>query len=388
MSNSMSQKIRFAVILWMASISMALPSCQGQGIKDTGPAFYYWKTSIDFTLEAAELADQMGNQHFYLRYFDVDWSAGYESAIPRGVLALEYYQNLNGWDKRTLTPAVYITNRTFERIKESDLPALADKVARKVSQITEDLSHGVYGVYYLNRMPPQLTWEERNDILDSMKIQWRNKVVELQIDCDWTQTTRDKYFSFLKLLKQTAVGTTITSTLRLHQYRDRKIMGIPPVDKVMLMCYNTGDPKKQAETNAILDAQVVKQYLKGRKYPLEMELALPIFNWGAWYRAGAFQGLLRNFSAEQPGAETFLKHEQNNQYRILQDTVLGQDYLREGDLIRMDGPTPAQMNETLKVLKERIGHRFSRVAFFDWDYEKIKLNQTAISTYFETLKKD
>jgi hypothetical protein len=381
----MLHKIRLVSILWIASIAMALPSCQGQVIKDAGPAFYYWKTTLQFDTADAGLADQMRSQHFFLRYFDVDWSAGYATAVPTGVLEIS---DTRGWDKKTVTPTVYITNRTFTQIKEQDILVLASKVARKIAQINEDLESRIFNYSYYNRFPERLTWEERSDIIDSLKRDWSKKIVEIQIDCDWTLSTRDKYFTFLKSLQESAPDFAITSTLRLHQYRDRKTMGIPPVKKVMLMCYNTGDPKKMSESNAILDANIVKQYLKGKKYPLEMELALPQFNWGAWYRAGVFQGLLRDLSPSTPGTETYLQKEEDNQYRVKQDTVIRQDYLREGDLIRMDGNTPEQMQETLKVIKEKLRGRISRVAFFDWEYHKIKENQVSLQAYFNALKKN
>jgi hypothetical protein len=73
---------------------------------------------------------------------------------------------------------------------------------------------------------------------------------------------------------------------------------------------------------------------------------------------------------------------------VKQDTVIRQDYLREGDLIRMDGSTPEQMQETLKVIKERLRGRISRVAFFDWEYHKIKENQVSLQAYFNALKKN
>ena len=381
----MLYKIRLVSLLWITSIVLALPSCQGQVIKDAGPAFYYWKTTLQFDTADAGLADQMRSQHFYLRYFDVDWSAGYTSAVPTGVLEI---RSAHGWDKKNITPSVYITNRTFTQIKEQDIPVLASKVARKIAQINEDLESHVFNYSYYDRFPERLTWEERSDIIDSLKRDWRKKIVEIQIDCDWTLSTRDKYFSFLKRLQESAPDFAISSTLRLHQYRDRATMGIPPVKKVMLMCYNTGDPKNASEINAILDAKVVKQYLKGKKYPLEMELALPQFNWGAWYRAGVFQGLLRDLSPDTPGMETYLLKEQDNQYRVKQDTVIRQDYLREGDLIRMDGSTPDQMQETLKLLQVQLRRRISRVAFFDWEYQKIKDNQASLQAYFNALKKN
>ena len=382
-STSMFQKIRLVFLLLLASVLFFLPNCQGQSGKDAGPAFYYWKTTLDFTEKDAELAASLQQQHFYLRYFDVDWSAGYASAVPTGVLEIN---DTKGWDKKTITPTVYITNRTFVQIKDQDIPALATKITRKIVQLNEDLVSNVFNYSFYDRLPEQVPWEERSDIVDSLKREWSKKMLEIQIDCDWTLSTRDKYFSFLKVLQEKASDYLISCTLRLHQYRDRKTMGIPPVERVMLMCYNTGDPKKLAESNAILDAQVVKYYLKGKKYPRQMDVALPQFNWGAWYRAGAFQGLLRDLAPSTPGTESYLQNEQNNQYRVLQDTVIRQDYLREGDLIRMDGPTPAQMQETLKLLRERLGRNIRRIAFFDWDHDKIKANEAQIKADFNFLR--
>jgi hypothetical protein len=366
-----------------AAMALVLPSCQGQAIKDKGPAFYYWRTQLNFDTANAALAEQMKNQHLYLRYFDVDWSAGYEAAVPRGAIDLDYGV-IQGWDKKTITPCIYITNRTFERLPETGMEELVSKVLRKVEQLNKSLVDQVFGYAYYDSLPDNLTWEEKSDIIDSLETAYAKKMTELQIDCDWTAKTRDRYFQFLNQLIAKSPELMITCTLRLHQYRDRKLMGIPPVEKLMLMCYNTGDPKKLNENNAILDAEVVKQYLKGKKYPRQLELALPHFSWGAWYRAGSFQGLLREFN---PSA-SYVQLESNNRYRVSQDTVVGQDYLREGDLIRLDGPTAAQMQATLQTIKERLGRRFSRLAFFDWEYRKVKASQAELSTYFQTLQKN
>lgn len=382
---SMLYKIRLVALLWMITIAITVPCCKGQVIKNVGPSFYYWKTALKFDSTDMVLAEQLHNQHFYLRYFDVDWSAGYASAVPTGVLEIN---SAVGWDKKQVTPTVYITNRTFTQIKNEDIPLLASKVSRKIVQINQDLISSVFDYSFYDRFPEKMEWEERHDLIDSLKREWSKKITEIQIDCDWTLSTKDKYFQFLKELQEKTPDFLLSCTLRLHQYRDRKTMGIPPVKKVMLMCYNTGDPKKMDESNAILDANVVKQYLKGKKYPLEMDLALPQFNWGAWYRGGVFQGLLRDLSPSTPGMESYLQKEQDNQYRVTQDTVIRQDYLREGDLIRMDGSTPEQMQETLKVIKERLRGRISNVAFFDWEYNKIKENESTLQVYFEALKRN
>lgn len=381
----MLYKIRLVALFWMTTVALTMPCCQGQVIKSAGPSFYYWKTTLKFDTADMALAETLQNQHFYLRYFDVDWSAGYGSAVPTGVLEIN---DAKGWDKKQVTPTVYITNRTFTQIKSEDIPLLASKVSRKIIQINQDLVSAVFDYSFYDRLPEKMEWEERHDMIELAKKEWAKKISEIQIDCDWTLSTKDKYFQFLKVLQEKTPDFNISCTLRLHQYRDRKTMGIPPVKKVMLMCYNTGDPKKMSESNAILDATVVKQYLKGKKYPLEIDLALPQFNWGAWYRGGVFQGLLRDLSPSTPGMETYLHKEQDNQYRVSQDTVIRQDFLREGDLIRMDGSAPEQMQETLKVIKERLRGRISSVAFFDWEYEKMKENQVALQAYFEALKRN
>ena len=137
----MFQKIRLVFLLLLASVLFFLSNCQGQSGKDAGPAFYYWKTRLDFTEKDAELAASLQQQHFYLRYFDVDWSAGYASAVPTGVLEIAYARS---WDKKTVTPTVYITNRTFVQIKDHDIPALATKLVRKIEQLNEALEDNVF----------------------------------------------------------------------------------------------------------------------------------------------------------------------------------------------------------------------------------------------------
>ena len=64
------------------------------------------------------------------------------------------------------------------------------------------------------------------------------------------------------------------------------------------------------------------------------------------------------------------------------------DYLSEGELIRMDGSTPEQMQDTLKLLQVQLRRRISLVSLFDWEYQKIKENQASLQAYFNALKKN
>lgn len=103
---------------------------------------------------------------------------------------------------------------------------------------------------------------------------------EIQIDCDWTAATHDDYFKFLELLKKES-SVPMSVTLRLHLVKDRDKTGIPPVDRVYLMCYATSSPLENSDHNSILDLGILKNYLAHiQDYPIKkMTVALPIYSW-------------------------------------------------------------------------------------------------------------
>ena len=261
-------------------------------------AFYYWQTIMNFDNENQQLANKLNVQEMYVRCFDVDWNFSYEDAVPLGILKdgktiLENGQNLS------IIPTIFIVNRVFKHLPDDKLEALADRILQKIP----------YDSTHYN---------------------------EIQLDCDWTASTKDKYFKFLKIFKKQLDKNKILSiTIRLHQYRDRKLMGIPPVDRGMLMCYNVASPKEFGIKNSILDAEIVKKYLKGEKYPVPLDIALPIFFWGTWFRNEQFKGILSGWDTEDAADEStyqILGSQGNDRYQLKKDTVIGNNYLREGDL--------------------------------------------------------
>ena len=289
-------------------------------------------------------------QEMYVRCFDVDWNSGYQDAVPLGILTnekiiLEQSRNLS------IIPTVFIVNRVFKYLPDNKLEFLADRILQKIPY-------------------------------DSTAYK------EIQLDCDWNASTKDKYFKFLKIFKKQLDKDKILSiTIRLHQYRDRKLMGIPPTDRGMLMCYNVASPKEFGVKNSILDAEVVKQYLKGEKYPVPLDIALPMFFWGSWFKNEQFENILSNWDMEDAADETTYelmdKDYKENLYRLKKDTVIGNNYLREGDLIRFDGAFEAEMKETIRLIKEQINPTTARIAFFDWNFDKIKKHhETTLETYY------
>jgi hypothetical protein len=308
-------------------------------------AFYYWQTTMKFDKENQQLQEDLKLEEMYVRCFDVDWSAGYQDGIPLGILTNEKEILKNSKDL-LIIPTVFIVNRVFKHLPDDKLERLASNILRKIPY-------------------------------DS--IQYK----EVQLDCDWTASTKEKYFKFLEIFKNKLPPSKILSiTIRLHQYRDRELMGIPPVDRGMLMCYNVANPKEYYSKNSILDAEIVAQYLRGEKYPVPLDIGLPMFFWGSWFNSREqFENILSGWGAEDAADrmtyDSIGSDYKENLYRLKKDTVIGNNYLREGDLIRFDGAFEAEMNETIQLIKKQINPKNARIAFFDWNFDKIKKHHEA-----------
>ena len=63
-------------------------------------------------------------------------------------------------------------------------------------------------------------------ILETLK---KFEFSEVQIDCDWSDSSASNYFNLLKDLKA-KLNKTISATIRLHQIKYYYKTGIPPVD--------------------------------------------------------------------------------------------------------------------------------------------------------------
>ena len=141
---------------------------------------------------------------------------------------------------------------------------------------------------------------------------------EVQFDCDWTESTHDAYFQFIKAIRPALKeyfkkDIAISSTIRLHQLAQEP----PAVDYGVLMCYNTGNFKDFKTENSILDVRDVEKYTKYlKKYALPLKLALPDFSWDVEFDGNhQFVRLNRGDYGELYDS-TNLKHLKGNMYAV------------------------------------------------------------------------
>ncbi|MDQ1159633.1 hypothetical protein QE422_000001 [Chryseobacterium sp. SORGH_AS 447] len=177
---------------------------------------------------------------------------------------------------------------------------------------------------------------------------------EIQIDCDWTAGTRDDYFKFLNRLKKIS-GKSVTCTLRLHQVKDKNLTGVPPVDKVYLMCYSTSSPLENSDRNSILDVNTLRSYLsKIEDYPIKnIEVALPIYSWGIVTNHLGKHRLINALSRKDLQSPDF-KRISDTEAEILKDGFYFGHYLNKGFKIKVEEISDEQLREVISFLEKKI----------------------------------
>lgn len=280
--------------------------------------FYYWKTNLKLDQDEKKVLDQASVSFLYTRFFDVDKASG--KFQPVAVIT----KDKSFQTGKQIVPTVFITNQTMLGISQKEISFLAESIHHLVQRKAEE--------YHL----------KVNN--------------EIQIDCDWTAGTRNDYFKFLKELKRVS-GKNITCTLRLHQVKDKKQTGIPPVEKVYLMCYSTSSPLEKSDKNSILDVNTLKSYLsKIEDYPIKnIEVALPIYSWGIITNHLGKHKLINALSKkdlENPNFKKISAHE----VEIMKDGFYFRNYLNKGFKIKVEEITDEQLEDVTNFLEKKIQH--------------------------------
>lgn len=293
--------------------------------------FYYWKTQ--FSLNHAELAaiDSLKAQSLYIRIFDVDWDFNTHQAIPKGSQSNQpvFPQGIQP------TPTIYITNRTFSHTNN------VDSLAQKILDYTTEI---------LKR--------------------WPIKPQKLQLDVDWTATTKDKYFRLINYIKSNGPFDKVSATIRLHQYKYAKKTGVPPADEGILMCYNTGKIKDWATDNSIATPEDIAPYLKKTApYPIALGVALPIFSWTIIFRDSSFYKIVSDSDLSWQQDTIHYQPLSANRYAVKSGTFLKGHYLYEGDLLRYESVKPQDLQTIARLLSPK--QPYTEILFYHLDTDNL-----------------
>ncbi len=330
-------------------LSTALLSCTNHKTERVERAFYYWKSdSYQFTEAEDTLMKKLDVHKFYFKFFEVEKSP-VMGLIPVAKTNYNFYNR----DSTLIIPTVYLRNEVFKDVTRGSLDTLADNVNFLIRKYANQYRN--YG--------------------------YQPKLSEFQMDCDWTISTKDNYFYFLKKLKSVS-GLTISCTLRLYPYKYPDKMGVPPVNKVMLMCYNLVNPLQSRNKNAILDIDELSSYLKTpKKYPLHLDIALPVYSWIQVYHNNRFVKVIAGNASDFGG---LIKPENKLWHVVMQDTVMSGHYLRAGDKLKIEEITKEQLNDAIKVIKKNVAlDKEITVSLFHLDEKQLKhYNDATVSGFY------
>lgn len=295
-----------------------LGSCSRNQPDEVQHAIYYWKSADYMSDTEAAYVDSLQITKLYMKFFEVNYSAEL-SNYPES--KMDWWRADVPDNIQEVVPTVYLRNVVFLKSTKEELDNLADNVYFLINKFADD------------------------------KFRGRITVNEMQMDCDWTPTSKDNYFYFLEKLKAIS-GKHISCTLRLYPYKYRETMGIPPVDKVTLMCYNLLNPFENPNKVSILDMEELEAYLRATKqYPIHIDVALPVYSWAQVYHNEKFSEVMYPDTTQ---FKNFWNRDKPLWYNITQDTIINNVYLREGDKIKYEEISEETLQRAITILKKYI----------------------------------
>lgn len=333
---------------------IVLPACNGnRQPRVIDRSFYYWKSSLTLGTTEKKVLTDLHVKRLYVKFFDVAWNQASLRPMPQAVIKLPGDQAMI---PVRVIPVVFITNECIYKMNASQVQELAANILLLIKRLSMAL-----GV---------------------------NTPEEIQIDCDWTATTKDKYFRLLEIIRKETGSKKIllSATIRLYQYKYHGKSGVPPVDRGLLMCYNMGNLQNPDTRNSILDPEELKKYMNGlTAYPLPLDVALPVFSWKVLFRNHKFAGLIHALPAGLLKNSPLIK-QSGNIFRVTEPCSISGYSFNAGDLIRDEEVTYKALISAESILTEKLNTRNLTIILYHLDSLTLsKFSIHELETVFDNL---
>lgn len=220
-------------------------------------SIYHWKTTFDINDAEAEFLKKHNIERIYVKMYDVatehNFLLGKSDIVP--IATTKFVSTIPG--NVEIVPVVYITIEA--------LRAMGGREAELAELIVERT-------------------------LAMCRYNKCGKIREIQLDCDWTSSSKEVYEKLCGIVRTTlrAKDIDLSITIRLHQLRE----SAPPADRGVLMLYNTGLLKRYYTKNSILDIADVKLFVKDGRYSIPLAYAYPAFGWGVKFKYNEFEAIV------------------------------------------------------------------------------------------------
>jgi hypothetical protein len=315
-------------ILFFAFCLILIFSCSEKQSPEV--SFYYWKTNFKLTDLEKQTINKNEVKKLYLRYFDVALSG--DEPFPVSPVAIN--ENLKNIE---IIPVVFFKNEVFLS-KQNSIEQLSQNVFKLISQINK-----------------------KNKI----------EIKEVQLDCDWSLESQERYFDFVSNFKKSS-KLKISATIRLHQIKYFEKTKIPDVDKGVLMFYNMGKISA-GETNSIYDQKIAESYIKSlREYPLELNVALPIFSWAIHIRNNKVINLISKTNSSNFTSDKNFINYKDNFFRVAENQLKMGFFFQKGDIIKIESISKGNLSEMIEQVDSNIKTAPEEIIYYDLDEINIK----------------
>ena len=293
--------------VYLLFICFVFLSCQEK--RELKWGIYHWKSSLSLESKEVDFLEKSPIKTIYLRYFDVEKKGA--KFISSGILkGVKKEENLK------YVPCIYMVNKTLKGISPEKTKLLSRLILDKIGKLNSKF-----------------------DINPN----------EILLDCDWTKSTQAPYFLLLKEIKKQS-DYKITSTVRLHQFKNHKQTGVPPADRGQLMMYNMGDLTNLNEKNSIINPQIARQYQKNfNEYPLKLDISIPIFSWLVLYRRNRSIELINDFNPQLLNDTSIFNQREDQLFRLKLDTFIFSKFRYKNDLFRMES---SKNEDLIKMIED------------------------------------
>ena len=268
-------------------------------------SFYSWENSFDI---------KDTNEKLYIKVLDIAFSTKLEPIKT----------NLKTIPK-DFVPVIYITNETMKNVDYS-------LINNEILLILKDLNFD-----------------------------------EVQIDCDWSDSSQSNYFNLLSDLK-TKLNKTISATIRLHQIKYYMRTGVPPIDYGVLMYYNMSNIGDFDTKNSILDNEIAKKYhYNFDTYPLKLKLALPLYSQAIQFRQNKALSIFEG--VEKKDFDSNFQEISQNKFKVLNSFYFKGRYVYKNDIFRFEDVNEKELKIALDDFKNLTKNRFNEIIFYTYKYK-------------------
>jgi hypothetical protein len=314
----------------MGLVFFLLLSCSRK--EEPEVSFYYWKTIFKLSKTEKDVLEDNHVRKLYIRYFDIGLHPQTQEPIP--ISPIRFQENVQRF---TIVPVVFIKNKVMLQ-PNLDIDDLAEKTFRLITEINKENNIGCQ---------------------------------EIQIDCDWTLSSKDNYLKFIEKFKKRS-QKKLSATIRLHQVKYFKKTKIPNVDSGVLMYYNMGSIAPDS-LNSVYDPKIAARYLKSlKKYPLPLDFALPVYSWGVHIRNQKVIGLRSKMNIDALTKDKNFEQTSTVFFKVKHSNYKNGVFYEENDLLKIEAIAAEDLKQMAEELKEHTVQPPKEIIFYDLDEFNLK----------------